>query len=102
MLVELNINLLGRGTHLSADLAEILKTVDESQLRYCLTPLGTCIEGNWDEVMPLVKRCHEKARGLSAHVMTTLRIEDEEGAIDKLNENIASVERAAGRRLKRC
>jgi translation elongation factor EF-1beta len=32
--------------------------------------------------------------------MTTLRIEDEEGATDKLNENIASVERAAGRELK--
>ena len=102
MLVELNINLLGRGTHLSHDLAEILKTVDESKLRYCLTPLGTCIEGNWDEVMPLVKRCHEQARGLSGHVMTTIRIEDEEGATDKLNENIASVERAAGRRLRRC
>jgi uncharacterized protein YqgV (UPF0045/DUF77 family) len=75
------------------------KTVDQSKLRYCLTPLGTCIEGNWDEVMPLVKR---QARGLSGHVMTTIRIEDEEAATDKLNENIASVERAAGCRLRRC
>jgi translation elongation factor EF-1beta len=32
--------------------------------------------------------------------MTTIRIEDEEGATDKLNENIAAVERAAGRSLK--
>ena len=102
MLVELNINLLGRGTHLSQDLAEILKTIDDSGLRYCLTPLGTCIEGGWDEVMALVKRCHEQARGLSSHVLTTVRIEDEEGATDKINENIASVERAVGRRLRRC
>ncbi len=46
MLVELNINMLGRGTHLSHDLAEIIETVDQSELRYCLTPLGTCIEGD--------------------------------------------------------
>lgn len=52
--------------------------------------------------MALVKKCHQQARELSSQVMTTIRIEDEEGATDKLNENIASVERAAGRRLRRC
>lgn len=102
MLAELSINLLGRGTHLSQDLAPILTTVDESGLPYRLTPLGTCIEGEWDELIALVKKCHQQARALSAHVMTTLRIEDEEGATDKLNENIAAVERAAGRKLKHC
>jgi hypothetical protein len=30
MLIEMNINLLGRGSHLSYDLAQILKTIDES------------------------------------------------------------------------
>lgn len=101
MLVELSINPLGRGTHLSKDLGKILKLVDESGLPYALTPLGTCIEGKWEEVMSLVKRCHDQARSTSSHVMTTVRIEDEEGATDKLNENIVSVERAAGRQLKR-
>ena len=102
MLVELSVNPLGRGTHLSHDLAEILKLIDDSGIRYGLTPLGTCIEGEWDEVMPLIKRCHEKGRSMSPHVFTTLRIEDEEGATDKIDENIASVERAAGRSLRRC
>ncbi|HKZ01987.1 MAG TPA: MTH1187 family thiamine-binding protein [Pyrinomonadaceae bacterium] len=102
MLVELSINSLGRGTHLSTDLAEILKLVDDSGIAYGLTPLGTCIEGDWDEVMGLIKKCHEKARSMSAHVFTTLRIEDEEGATNKIQENVASVEGAAGRRLKRC
>jgi len=102
MLVELSINPLGTGTHLSHDLGEILKLIDDSGIRYCLTPLGTCIEGEWDEVMALIKRCHEKGRSMSPHVFTTLRIEDEEGATNKIQENVASVERAAGRRLRRC
>jgi uncharacterized protein (TIGR00106 family) len=101
MLVELSINPLGRGSHISSDLASILKLIDDSGLRYVLTPFGTCIEGEWDEVMPLIKTCHEQARKLSPHVMTTIRIEDEQGATDKLHENIASVERAAGRELRR-
>jgi uncharacterized protein (TIGR00106 family) len=101
MLVELSINPLGRGTHISADLAAVLKLIDDSGLRYILTPFGTCIEGEWNEVMDLVRRCHELARKTSTHVMTTIRIEDEEGATDKLSENISSVERAAGRELRR-
>jgi uncharacterized protein (TIGR00106 family) len=101
MLVELSVTPLGRGTHISQDLAPILKTIDDSGLSYVLTPSGTCIEGDWDEVMKVVKQCHQQARKLSNHVMTTVRIEDEEGATDKLNENIASVERAAGRQLNR-
>jgi uncharacterized protein YqgV (UPF0045/DUF77 family) len=78
-----------------------MKIIDDSGLRYALTPSGTCIEGDWDEVMALVKHCHQQARKSSAHVLTTVRIEDEEGASDKLTENIASVERAAGRELRR-
>ena len=101
MLVELSINPLGLGAHISADLGSILKLIDESGLRYVLTPFGTCIEGEWDELMPLIKHCHDQARKLSQHVMTTVRIEDEQGATDKLHENIASVERAAGRELRR-
>lgn len=101
MLIELSINPLGRGSHLSHELADILKIVDESGLRYCLTPFGTCIEGEWDEVMSVVKRCHEQARRGSRHVMTTVSIEDEAGATDKLNQNVISVERALGHELKR-
>ena len=100
MLVELTINPLGRGPHISKDLAGVLKIIDESGLPYCLTPSGTCIEGDWDEVMALVRRCHQQARSLSSHVMTTIRMEDEEGATDKLNENIAAVERAVHHPLR--
>jgi uncharacterized protein (TIGR00106 family) len=100
MLAELSIIPLGRGTHLSIDLGRILKIIDESGTRYRLTPSGTCLEGEWDEVMDLIKKCHHEARTFSTHVLTTVRIEDELGANDKLNENISSVEQAVGHQLK--
>lgn len=101
MLAELAIDLLGCGASQSAALAEILKIVDASGLSYSLTPCATCIEGDWNEVMEVVRRCHLHARSISKHVITTVRIEDEEGAIDKLHNNIRSVEEAAGRLLGR-
>ena len=92
--------MLGRGTHLSGDLGRILKIIDESGIRYRLTPSGTCLEGGWDEVMDLIKKWRREARSFCTYVLTTVRIEDESGAADKLNENIASVERAVGHELK--
>jgi uncharacterized protein YqgV (UPF0045/DUF77 family) len=86
---------MGRGTHLSRELADILKIIDDSHFRYCLTPFGTCLEGEWAEVMAIVKRCHDQARSISKHVLTTIRIEDEDGVNDKLIANVASVERAS-------
>ncbi|MFN0120557.1 MAG: MTH1187 family thiamine-binding protein [Blastocatellia bacterium] len=101
MLVELQMTPLGRGTHLGHDLAEVLKIIDDSGLPYCLTPAGTCIEGTWDEVMPLVRRCHDHMRTTATRVLTTIRIDDELGERNKLIENLQSVERAAGRPLRR-
>jgi uncharacterized protein (TIGR00106 family) len=100
MLAELSITLLGRGTHLSYDLGRILKIIDESGIRYRLTPSGTCLEGEWDEVMDLVKKCHREARSFCTYVLTTVRIQDESGANDMLSENIASIEKAVGHQLK--
>ena len=101
MLVELSIIPLGRDTHVSGEIAEALKIVDASGLPYLLTPSGTCVEGEWDEVMALVRRCHDRVRELSPHVITMVKIEDEEGARDKLTRNVASVEEKVGRTLKR-
>jgi len=101
MLVELSIVPLGCDVQWSDLLAEALKLVDASGLPYVLTPSGTCIEGDWDEVMSLVRQCHERVRQSSPHVLTSIQIEDEEGRRDQLTRNIASVEDKLGRPLRR-
>ena len=101
MLVELSIVPIGGDIHLSDELAEALKIIDVSGLPYQLTPTGTCIEGEWEEVMSVVRQCHTRIRERSPHVMTWIKIEDDEGETNKLNRNIVSVEEKAGRRLKK-
>lgn len=91
MLVELNTVPLGGGTHLGEAIAEVVRIVDSSGLPYTLTPCGTCIEGEWDEVISVVRQCHERLRTQSPHVLTTLHIEDEEGEKNKLRDNVHSV-----------
>jgi len=101
MLIALSIVPIGGNSTSSDELVEVLKIIDESGLAYQLTPSATCVEGDWDEVMPLVRRCHERVMEMSAHVVTTIKIEDERGVADKLNRNVASLEEKLGRKLER-
>jgi uncharacterized protein (TIGR00106 family) len=101
MLVELTIIPVGNDSHTSDELAEVLKLIDESGLRYELTPSATCIEGRWEEIMPLIRLCHERVRSRCAHVVTNIKIEDKAGSNNKLASNVASVEEKVGHSLRR-
>lgn len=46
-----------RGGSLSVYVARSIDIIDESGLPYRLTPMGTIVEGEWDEVMAVVSAC---------------------------------------------
>jgi len=100
MLAELSIIPVGGSTHSSAVLAKVLKLVDESGLPYQLTPSGTCLEGEWDEIMPLIRHCHDRVRKGCSHVVTFIKLEEDDGERDKLTRNVTSVEEKIGHSLK--
>lgn len=96
MLADLSIIPVGRSPHTSDTLAAVLKIIKDSGLAYQLTPTSTCIEGSWDDIMGVVRRCHEIARDETPHVVTLLKLESDDRALDKLRNNIDSVEEQAG------
>lgn len=96
MLVEFSVIPLGRDPHISDEIAEALKVLEESGLPYQLTPSATCIEGAWDEVMPVIRRCHARVRELAPHVITSIKVEDDEDGDNKLLKNVTSVEEKLG------
>ncbi len=100
MLVEFAMIPLGIGESLAAPLAQVLDIVDKSSLPYKLTPSGTCMEGEWDEVMEVIKTCHNHLRAHSKHIVTTVRIQDEVGETNQINRNITAIEEQLGRKLK--
>lgn len=102
MLFEISLIPVGGDVHVSPDLAEVLTLIDNSGLPYQLGPGSTCIEGEWDEAMALVRACHQEARRHSRHVVTIIKVEDDEGQRDKLRSNVASVQEKAGRPLETC
>ena len=101
MLIEFRIVPLGGDPHISDEIAEAIRVLDDAGLRYRLMPSATCIEGEWEEIMPVIHRCHERVRELSPHVITTITIEDDEDSGSKLERNVASVEEKLGHAAER-
>jgi uncharacterized protein (TIGR00106 family) len=101
MLVEFTIIPIGVGSSLGEKLAEVLKIVDASGLPYKVNPMGTVIEGEWNEVMKLIKQCHETVMKTGERAITTLSIDDRKGKINRIEEKVKSVERRIGKSLKK-
>lgn len=100
MLAEISLVPVGTGEELREGVAEVLDLIDKSGVNYLLTPMCTVLEGEWDEVMDLVKRCHEKMRGTHRRVLTSIKIDDREGAAGRLRGKVEDVEKVLGRGLK--
>ena len=79
MLVQFSIVPLAKGESISGQVARILDLVDGSGLPYRLTPMGTIVEGGWDEVMALVGQCHREALRDAPRALTTITIDDRPG-----------------------
>ena len=101
MLVFLTIAPFGKGESLSEDVAAVLDLIDKSGLPYQVGPMGTTIEGDWDPVMDLIKRCHALMRERAGRVSTLIKIDDRAGMTGGLQSKTAALEARLGRRLER-
>lgn len=101
MLVEFSIIPIGVGSSIGDQLAEVLKIVDTSGFPYKVNPMGTVIEGDWDEVMKLIKKCHRTVMKRGERALTTISIDDRKGKPNRIDEKVKSIERRIGKSLKK-
>ena len=101
MLLELSVIPLGRGRSLSADIADLVRIIEASGLDYRLTPAGTIIEGNWDQLMDLAKKCHQNMRAKTERVLTLIKLDDYEQRTGRLLAAVRSVEEKLGKSVKK-
>ena len=97
MLVEFSILPVGKGESLSEYIAKVVEIVAKSSLPYKVTEMGTFVEGEWDDVFSLIKRCHKVLLGESARLVTTIKIDDRKGKADLLNTRLTSLETKTGK-----
>ena len=100
LLAEFSIWPMDKGESVGPYVARALDIVDRSGLPYKLGSLGTCIEGEWPDVMRVIQQCYEALAKDSNRIACTVKMDwrrDRSGALDS---KVASVQRHLGRELR--
>lgn len=100
VLLEFSMSPLGKGESVSKYVARSLDIIDKSGVAYRLNPMGTVLEGEWDEVMAVVQRCYNRMRKDCNRISCSIKIDARKGAKGRLSSKVASVEKRLGKKLK--
>jgi len=88
---------LGTGLSLSSYVAACERVLRDAGLEPQLHANGTNVEGEWDEVMAALRRCHEVLHEMGVpRVATNVRLGTRTDKTQSRNDKIASVKRKLG------
>ena len=90
MIVDFSIFPVGKGESLSPYVAEAFAIIGESGLPHEHHAMGTNIEGQWDEVMALIKACRDRLLERANRLSISINIDDRKGAEKQIAYKVAS------------
>lgn len=100
MLLEFSMSPLGKGESVGEHVARSLEIIDGSGVPYRLNPMGTVLEGEWDQVIGVVGKCLEQMSRDCNRVTCTIKFDWRRGATGRLTGKVSSVEQRLGKPLK--
>lgn len=91
-LVAVAISPVGTGEELSGDVAEVIRVIRESGLPSRTNSMSTEIEGDWDEVMDVVKRATFVLAEKGIRTEVVLKADIRPGYTDTMHAKVDKVE----------
>ena len=101
VLLEFSMSPFGKGESLSKYVSRSSRIIDESGVDYRINPMGTVLEGTWDEVFDVVKQCYERMKKDCNRISVNSKIDYRKGKAGRIESKIASVEKKVGKVLKK-
>jgi len=93
MIAEFSIVPIGGGESLSAHVAQAFQIIEASGVAHEYHAMGTNLEGDWDEVMAVIKACRDRLLETSNRVSLSIKIDDRVGVTDGLQRKVAAAKR---------
>lgn len=100
MLVQFSLFPVGEKS-LTKPVAKMIDIIDKSGLPYQTTAMGTLVEGTYDEIFGLIKKCHNLLKKDYDRIYGVIKLDDRKGAKGRLKGKVDSVEKSLGRKIKR-
>ena len=92
MIAAFSITPLGVGDSVSGAVADAVRLVRESGLPNETNAMFTNIEGEWDEVMDVIKRCVDAVAARAPRVSVVIKVDHRPGATGAMRKKVEVVE----------
>lgn len=100
VLLEFSMSPLGKGESVSKYVSRSLDIIDKSGVPYRLNPMGTVLEGEWEQVFSVVRKCYERMRKDCNRISCSIKVDYRKGHSGRLVSKVASVEKTLKRSIK--
>jgi uncharacterized protein (TIGR00106 family) len=97
MIAAFSITPLGIGASVSEPVAEAVRLVRDSGLSNETNAMFTNVEGDWDDVMALIKACVMSVAEAAPRVSVVIKIDHRPGVSDALRSKVDAVEERLAR-----
>ncbi|HWW43669.1 MAG TPA: MTH1187 family thiamine-binding protein [Acidimicrobiia bacterium] len=96
MLLAFSITPLGTGESVSGAVADAVRIVRASGLPNETNAMFTNVEGSWDELMDLLRRCVDAVAEQAPRVTVVAKLDYRPGAEDQLHAKVEAIDERLG------
>lgn len=100
VLAEFSMFPTDKGESVSKWVSQVIDEIDKSGLNYKLTPMGTVVEGKWDDVFGLITKCFKILEPQCNRIYSSIKIDYRKGDESRMTSKIKKVENLLGREIQ--
>jgi len=90
-LIDFSIFPVDKGESVSPYVARVMTIIKDSGLQYKLGPMGTTIEGEWDELMAMVTSCFKELKKDCGRIYMSIKVDYREVGSNRIVSKVKSV-----------
>lgn len=100
IVAEFSVLPVGVGESVSKYVAEVIDILEDSGLPYKLGPMGTSVEGEWEEVFGAIKKCYDRLSHECNRLDMFIKVDWRPGPAGRMERKISRVKEMLGRDVK--
>lgn len=101
VLVEFSMFPTDKGESVSKYVSQIIDEIDKSGVTYQLTPMGTILEGSWDDVFGLISRCFKVLEPQANRVYSSIKVDYRKCDTSRMSSKIDKIQSILHRDVKK-
>jgi len=89
-----------KGESVSKYVSQVIDAIDKSGITYQLTPMGTILEGTWDEVFAVITKCFKILEPQADRINTGIKVDYRKGDQSRMKSKINKIQSILDREIR--